>query len=174
MDSCTKKSTYGVGQWIGTRSDFTIVDTPGFGDSDGEDEELIEEMMKVLNDVIKEADVILLLLEGTKTRFTAGLQKMLNRMTIMFGKKWWDHVVIGASFWHFDQGSIDKRKCYPQLPHIPCLDEEWFKGEMSMQLQKHCHVKKSFPFIFADSYSQTAGPPGDNTEDKQQQDRWLE
>ena len=150
-----------------------VVDTPGFGDSDGEEEELIDEMMKVLNDDIKEADVILLLLKGTATRFTAGLQNMLKRMTIIFGRKWWDHVIIGASFWQFNQASIDERRCYPDRPHR-CKDEEWFGSQISKQLLKKFHVEKNFTYIFADSWSQTAGPPGLNTEDKQQQDRWLE
>ena len=150
-----------------------MVDTPGFGDSDGEDEELIEGMMEVLNNVIEEADVILLLLKGTRTRFNAGLQNMLMRMTLIFGKKWWDHVVIGASYWQFDQASIDRRRCYPDYPDR-CKDEEYFKREIGTQLLNKFHIEKNFTFIFADSWSQTAGPPGFNKGDEQQQEHWLE
>jgi hypothetical protein len=32
--SCTKETTYAVGPWVGTGANFTIVDTPGFQDSD--------------------------------------------------------------------------------------------------------------------------------------------
>ena len=28
-----KKTTYGVGEWCGSGSNFTVVDTPGFGDT---------------------------------------------------------------------------------------------------------------------------------------------
>merc|ERR1711884_555204 len=41
-DSCTKETKYAIGNWTGNASlEFTIVDTPGFGDSDGEDNILI-------------------------------------------------------------------------------------------------------------------------------------
>ena len=74
-----------------------MVDTPGFGDSDSEEEMLIEEMMEFLSNKIDHADTILLLLDGRMTRFKKGLQTTLKRMTTIFGKNWWDHVVIGAS-----------------------------------------------------------------------------
>ena len=60
QDSCTKETSYGFGSWLGTGQNFTVsspednffvtysfqvVDTPGFGDSDNDDEVLIEEMM---------------------------------------------------------------------------------------------------------------------------------
>ena len=150
-----------------------MVDTPGFGDSDGEEEELIEEMLEVLNGVVEEADVILLLVKGTKTRFTAGLQNMLKRMTIIFGKKWWDHLAIGASFWQFNQFSIDQRRCYPEWP-ARCKNEEYFQSEVKKQLLKNFNVQKNFTFIFADSWSQAAGPPGFNKADEQQQEHWRE
>merc|ERR1712179_261585 len=61
MDSCTKETTYGIGQWLGQGENFTVVDTPGFGDSDGEDEMLIDEMTNVLKNTVKHSDTILLL-----------------------------------------------------------------------------------------------------------------
>merc|ERR1712223_1859138 len=173
LDSCTKTTTYGTAQLRGTGDPFTVVDTPGFGDSDDEMEALIEEMMDVLNDKIGEADVILLLLKGTSTRFSAGLQIMLKRMTAIFGSKWWDNVVIGASFWTYDEFSIEKRKCYPKYQHL-CRDEKWFEAEITGQIQSKFNVQRNFPFIFADSWSQTTVPPGFNKEDELQQQHWLE
>merc|ERR1711970_846712 len=116
MDSCTKKTSYGTGLWLGTGKNMTVVDTPGFGDN--EDEALIEEMMDVLVNQLDHADTLLLLLNGESTRFSAGLQTMLNWMTLMFGKGWWDYVVVGVSFWAYDQESIDKRKCDPDYPEF--------------------------------------------------------
>lgn len=88
-----------------------VVDTPGFGDSDNDDETLIEEMMAVLASTVDHADSLLLLLDGTDARSTAGLQTMLKRMTVMFGQDWWDYVVIGVSKWSFSQEAIDERSC---------------------------------------------------------------
>ena len=32
--SCTNETTYAVGPWVGTGANFTVVDTPGFQDTD--------------------------------------------------------------------------------------------------------------------------------------------
>ena len=61
------------------------MDTPGFGDTDSEDEILVEEMMSTLTNTINHADTILLLLKGDDFRFNDSLIKMFKRMTIMFG-----------------------------------------------------------------------------------------
>ena len=37
---------YAVGNWLGEGDQFTIVDTPGFGDSDNDDNSLIDEVVK--------------------------------------------------------------------------------------------------------------------------------
>ena len=44
MDSCTKDTKYATGKWLGKAgTKFTVVDTPGFGDSDNNDNEMIDE-----------------------------------------------------------------------------------------------------------------------------------
>ena len=68
-DSCTKETTYAVAPYIGEGDDFTIVDTPGFGDSDNEDSELIDEMVNVLEHVVKTANTLLLLFNGEDPRY---------------------------------------------------------------------------------------------------------
>lgn len=148
-----------------------MVDTPGFGDSDNEDEQLIEDMMDILANTVDHADTLLLLLDGTDPRFKAGLQAMLKKMTVIFGQNWWDFVVIGVSFWAYDQGSIDGRWCDPEYPKY-CKDEAWFKREITAQLNEKFHVNRNFTFVFADSWSQTPGPPGYNTDDPLQQEHW--
>ena len=50
---------------------FTVVDTPGFGDSDKEDSVLIDEMMAVLKGSIKSASVLLLVLDGNQVTKSA-------------------------------------------------------------------------------------------------------
>ena len=86
---------------------------------------LIEEMMDFLSNTIDHADTIILLLDGRMTKFQKGLQTMLKRMTIIFGKDWWDHVVIGVSFWKFNQASIDDRM-------VTAKDKKWFKGQITL------------------------------------------
>ena len=55
-----------------------IVDTPGFGDSSGEDNKLIQEMMHVLNFELVYTDTIVLTLDGSTPRFSSGLFDMLK------------------------------------------------------------------------------------------------
>ena len=138
-----------------------MVDTPGFGDSDSEEEMLFEEMINFLSNTIDHADTILLLLDGRMTRFKKGLQTMLKRMTIIFGKDWWDHVVIGASYWYFDEASSKVRE-------LTTKDETWFKTQITSQLCDKLHVCKDFNFVFADSQSQLVRNKGA----PQQQLRW--
>jgi len=173
LDSCTKETSYGTGPWLGNGPNFTIVDTPGFGDSDNDDEKLIEEMMDVLANTVDHADTLLLLLDGREVRFTAGLQTMLKRMTVMFGQNWWDYVVIGVSFWAYSQDAIDGRHCDDNYPEY-CKDEAWFQREINAQLNEKFNVNRNFTFVFTDSWSQTPGPPGYNTEDPLQQEHWKE
>merc|ERR1719341_3244151 len=169
MDSCTKETTYGYGPWLGTTPhDFTVVDTPGFGDSDGEDEQLIEEMMGVLSNTISKADTIVLLLNGVSSqRFTDSLVTMIKRMTVMFGQQWWDYLVIGVSFWSYSEEAIAGRECSPNYPD-DCKDEDWFTREVNKQMQEKFGVTKNFTCLFLDSWSQTA----DNIGDEVQQQHW--
>jgi len=170
-DSCTKKTTYGFGFWLGNGQNFTVIDTPGFGDSDNDDDLLIEEMMDILANVVYHTDTFLLLFDGRETRFDASLQNMIQMMTIIFGQHWWDYLVIGVSFWPYDQDSIDERKCFPEYPEY-CHDEAWFCEDRNRQLQEKFNVKKNITCVFTDSWSQTPGPPGFNTEDQLQQEHW--
>merc|ERR1712130_72314 len=172
MDSCTKETTYGYGPWLGnmTQHDFTVVDTPGFGDSDGEDEQLIDEMLEVLANTINDADTIVLLLNGiANQRFTASLVSMIKRMTAMFGQKWWDYLVIGVSFWSYSEEAIAGRECSPNYPD-DCKDEAWFAREVNAQMQEKFGLTRNFSFVFTDSWSQTL----DNIGDEVQQQHWHE
>ena len=45
---------------------MTVVDIPGFGDSDKEDSVLIDEMMGVLKNTIKSASVLFIVLDGNQ------------------------------------------------------------------------------------------------------------
>jgi len=151
LDSCTKETTYGIGQWLGVGDSFTVVDTPGFGDSDGDDQILIEEMLDVLKNVIMESDTILLLLKGTDTRFPDSFSDMLTKMSMMFGDQWWQYMVVGVSFWPYDQASIDKREDDCEYYPDKCKDESWFRGEINKQLHQKVHLQKNFTFAFIDS-----------------------
>ena len=78
-DSCTKETNYAVGNWTGIGvQEFTIVDTPGFGDSDGEDNLLINEMVGTLKEVIKTTNGFLLVFKGDDERFDEKSTQMIR------------------------------------------------------------------------------------------------
>ena len=114
LDSCTKNTTAGTGAWLGSGQQFTVnicdnnnlgvyvgilsqvVDTPGFGDSNGNDNQYIEEMMEVLDNKLGYANTILLVLEGSVPRFSNSLYAMLRQMTSIFGETWWEFMMVGV------------------------------------------------------------------------------
>ena len=95
-DSCTKETKYATGKWLGTGANFTIVDTPGFGDSDNDDNLLIDEMMDTLKNTIEGANTIMLLVDGSEERFDASLQQMMREMQVL------PQIVILQNTCHFN------------------------------------------------------------------------
>ena len=65
-----------------------VVDTPGFGDSSGDDNKLIQEMMDILDNELGSANVIVLVIDGATPRFSSGLYDMLRQMSSIFGETW--------------------------------------------------------------------------------------
>jgi len=165
LASCTKETTIGTGPWLGNGVNFTVVDTPGFGDSSDEDEKLIEEMMEVLDGSLGYSNTILLLFDGQTARFSSGLHAMLRQMSALFGEAWWDYMIIGVSKWSYSQAEIDKRQAdcdYYGDPSENCKNEAWFMREINGQLQEKFHLSENFTFAFIDSFSQS-GPALNDT-----------
>ena len=54
------------------------MDTPGFGDSSGRDNQLIAEMMEILDTELGFTNTIVLLIDGNTPRFSSGLYDMLR------------------------------------------------------------------------------------------------
>ena len=73
---------------------MTVVDTPGFQDTDEDTEELIVEMMNILNNDVETADAIVLTIDQGTPRFTPGLEEMLDELESMFGKIMWNNTII--------------------------------------------------------------------------------
>ena len=82
---------------MGTGQNFTVVDTPGFGDFDGQDAERIDAMVKYFKNKVKETNIFLLLFDGGNQRVHSGLDRMLRDLELMFGNKFWSHVMIGIA-----------------------------------------------------------------------------
>ena len=94
---------------MGSGKPFTIVDTPGFGDSDGQEGILIDEMVKLMKDEVKSTNVFLLLFHGQVDYVPSGYVRLLRELPLVFGPEFWSHAMIGFTHWSFDQGSIQAR-----------------------------------------------------------------
>jgi len=157
-DSCTKETTYAVGKWKGEGPDFTVVDTPGFGDSDNDDNILIDEMMQVLKDIVIGANAIVLLINGDNERFDISLQQMMREMQALFGEQFWMYTIIGVSHWAYDTQSVFKRNATGR-------SEEKFMEEWNILLQEKFHIDLELQGVFIDAWSQQPW----NIEDEDQQ-----
>jgi len=160
-NSCTKQTSYGTGPWMGSGTVFTVVDTPGFGDSDNEDTELIDEMMGTLHTTIKEANGIMLLLNGEEERFDASLQQMIREMQALFGEAFWLNTVIGVSHWAYDPQNIAKR-------NFTNKTEDNFMAEWNQLLRGKFHTEQDLEGVFIDAWSQQPW----NLADESQQDAY--
>ena len=159
IESCTKETRYAIGMWLGKGAQFTVVDTPGFGDSDQDDNSLIDEMMDVLKDNVKKANVLMLLINAEQQRFSSSLQQMVREMQALFGELFWKNAVIGVSHWAYDANSIAKRNYTGKT-------EEKFLQQWNEQIKAKFHINITLPGMFIDSFSQQPW----NKQDKHQQD----
>merc|ERR1711962_1816351 len=119
---------------------------------------------------VKKVDTIVLLIEGTTSQwFTSNMVSSIRRLTSTFGQQWWDHLVIGVSFWSYSEEAMAGRECSPNSPN-DCEDEAWVIQEVNNQMQEKFGVTKNIPVVFVDSKSQIP----DNIGDKVQQHHWEE
>ena len=153
-DSCTKETSFAEGRWLSQGSEFTVVDTPGFGDSDNDDNNLINEMVQALKNVVKTANGFILLFNGQTERFDSKAQQMIREMEALFGTGFWEHVVLGVSFWHYDINSIMGRNNSGKT-------ESWWTAEMNTQLKEKFHLENDLQSVFIDSWAKQEWNLGD-------------
>merc|ERR1712241_849112 len=103
-------------------------------------------MVNVSKNVIKTANGFLLLFNGQQDRFDGLSQQMLREVEAMFGKEFWDHVILGFSFWKYDESSIFMR-------NISGKTEDWKINDMNEQLKTKFHIDQDLDGVFIDSYA---------------------
>ena len=130
-------------------------------------------MLNTLANVLDRASTIILVIPGSTDRLSESLQEMLNQMTLTFGKALWDYLVIGVSFWHFDQDSIDDRSSVCTESPEDCMNETYFARKVDALMQQSFNLERNFTYLFMDSSSQIDGPPDFNTDDEIQQLNWM-
>ena len=132
----TTDTTWIAGRWLGgDESDtpcFTVIDTPGIGDYEGEDADYrhfykVAEMVKKIWPI----DAFVLVMNGKKTRVPAGLLDRLRFFAEFFGDQFWRSTVIEVSFWGHSKEDARKRE----------------RNEMAMEALINQQLKQKFPSI---------------------------
>jgi GTP-binding protein EngB required for normal cell division len=161
LDSCTKKTTSVIGHGLGDsrNTNVTIVDTPGFGDNKGteEQERLVDEMMDVLNTKIITAGAIVFHIKGAGfSRIDHAMHKALRTMTTLFGSGVWKKLIFNIGWFAYDQASVNKRR-YQCRQQRSCRDESWFRTKISDVLKRDykdfIRKEDNLTFTFIDSYA---------------------
>jgi len=117
----TQHSCIANGPWLGKGSNITVVDTPGFGVNVEEEENTVEDLVKVLRDNLKFVDVFILAFKQSDNRNLVGFRTMNRLLHGIFGEKFWNNAIIEATFWNWGRTAVRNRN--QQQP--PLTEEYW-------------------------------------------------
>merc|ERR1712223_1642515 len=148
LRSKTKATAFSTGRFLGTGPNVTVVDTPGFKDT--EDAEFVDELMNVLGDEVKEVDSFLIVYKY-KDRFTRPFKRTLTMLTKMFGN-FWTNVVIVVNFWSFKTIHDEERRSVGVTP-------EKYSRQLSSLFENKFDLKRgSLPLVFIDTHYNRSNP----------------
>jgi len=149
LDSITKATCADQGYWLGDadRQRFTVIDTPGFGDRLVEEEKTIENLVKMLRDEIKYVHVFIIAFKQTDNRMTNSLRSMISLFEKMFGRKFWENVILEATHWnHGDHAQRIRQES------LPPLTEAFWTSEFNRILKAEYGLKSDLSSIFLDTF----------------------
>jgi len=150
-ESHTNDTSWIAGKWLGDYSQtgnsscFTVIDTPGVGDTAGEIADCkhgvaISEAVKKLSLI----DAFVLIFKGTQSRFTKPLQDQLSFYEEMFGQGFWKKTIIEISYWRSREDDKEERM---EDRHT---DEAKFSHDLNMQLKRRFGLTHAIPVYFID------------------------
>ena len=147
LRSKTKMTTFSTGKWLGSGPNVTVVDTPGFKDT--EDAEFVDELMNVLGDEVKEVDSFLIVYKY-KDRFTRPFKRTLTMLTKMFGN-FWTNVVLVVNFWSFKEVHDQERRSRGITPHSYAKQlKEIFEAKFDLDFE--------LPLVYLDTHYNRSNP----------------
>ena len=149
LDSITKETCADEGFWMGDTAmqKFTVIDTPGFGDQLVEEEKTIENLVTTLRDEIKYVNVFIIALKQTDNRMTNSLRSMISLFEKMFGKKFWDNVILEATHWNHGEDAHRIRS-----ESHPPLTEKFWTEEFNRILKREYSLGKDLDSVFIDTF----------------------
>ncbi|XP_023325475.1 translocase of chloroplast 90, chloroplastic [Eurytemora carolleeae] len=155
LDPVTKETCPDRGYWLGNSSlpEFTIIDTPGFGDDLVKEEKTIENLVSVLKNDIKYVHLFVIAFKQTDNRMTHALRSMLSLFEKMFGNHFWKNAVLEATHWNYAENSIRLR----ESAH-PKITEDFWTNEFNRVLKNNFEVETSIPSVFIDTFYDPDNP----------------
>ena len=134
-------------RWTGNGPNITVVDTPGFKDTD--DAEFVDELMNVLGDEVKEVDSFLIVYRY-KDRFTRPFKRTLTMLTKMFGN-FWTNVVLVVNFWSFKAIHVEERQSRG-------VTTETYAKQLQSIFQSKFDLDFEIPLVFIDTHFNKSNP----------------
>ena len=147
LHSGTKETCAQKGQWRGDLEPITVIDTPGFGDTENGDTfetdyKHVKSLVKFLKTNTPSITTFLICIQGQNPRMNTGLRLMLVQLENIFGEDFWKNVVL-----EFTKYSFSK---HPAKLRAEAGDtEDGRKNEMNTLLKKYFGFQvRSFHNIF--------------------------
>jgi len=127
-NSVTDNIDFRIGPFLGgealngTKS-VKLYDTPGLGDSDGNDGDTLK---GIVDAIIEDGTNIrtLLLVFKAVNRFSSGLQKQLKTLEYILGPSIWDNVITTFTFWGFSSDDLKQRMTNCIKENKPHFDDD--------------------------------------------------
>ncbi len=132
---------------------FTIIDTPGFGNNLVEEERTIESLVNVLRDEIKFVHAFIIAFKQQDNRMTYSLRSMIGLMQKMFGDEFWDNVILAATHWNYHPKNTQLR-----LASVPPISEKWWENQFNDLFAAEYGLQKKIPAVFIDTYYDKNNP----------------
>jgi len=155
LDPVTKETCADRGYYLGNTSyfEFTVIDTPGFGDDLIKEEKTIEGLVNVLKNEIKYIHLFVIAFKQQDNRMTYALRSMLSLFQKMFGRHFWENAVLEATHWHYNEDAVARR-----ASASPAITEQFWASEFNRMLRREFHVKHDLPSMFIDTFHNPNNP----------------
>ena len=122
----TKATCADTGHWLGDLASplVTVVDTPGFGSDLIQEQQTIENLVETLKNDIKYVHAFVIAFKQSDNRLTASLHSMISLFEKMFGREFWNNVILEATHWNHGEEAERIRYCPIRgqyLCHVICI-----------------------------------------------------
>ena len=144
LKSCTFETAVKKGYWLGQRDKpFTICDTPGLNDPNGQDSSNVFNLVTKLKEV-KSVDAFIVALNGQCPRLDNGIKDMLLLFKNIFGENFYKNIIIVFTRWSFDKRSQHRRS------EIGLIEDD-HSSEWNGQFKREFEVEEDLSVVFVDA-----------------------